>query len=316
MTAGFIVRTRADADTREARSGDTARRAAALASGAQYVSTDYLWPDARFVGGYRVNLPGNAATVCNPLRTKDRCGGRLVDTAQRSGDSYLSPAQVPDGLALLPPPPAPGSATHAADRAIFRQTRRLKGTARWTIAAADVDSDAFGHFACALGMKLTATSAPLTARLLDRASTAGVVDPVKAYYHVPRPYLGTRAPICQARTRHLAENGDYPSGHAAGGWMEALILAELVPDRSTEILARGRAFGESRAICGAHSMSAVEAGWLAGAAATAALHGSAEFRADLEAARAELVRIRSTVPMPDAKICKTERAAFAPAQSR
>lgn len=52
----LIVRTRADADTLEARKGDTNRREAALASGVQYVSTDYMKPDARF-GDYRVGLP-------------------------------------------------------------------------------------------------------------------------------------------------------------------------------------------------------------------------------------------------------------------
>lgn len=57
LAAGLIVRTRADADTAEARNGDTARREAALASGAQYVSTDYMTPDPRFTD-YSVGLPG------------------------------------------------------------------------------------------------------------------------------------------------------------------------------------------------------------------------------------------------------------------
>lgn len=38
---GFLVRTRSDADTREARNGDYSRFAAALRSGAQIISTDY-----------------------------------------------------------------------------------------------------------------------------------------------------------------------------------------------------------------------------------------------------------------------------------
>ncbi len=76
-------------------------------------------------------------------------------------------------------------------------------------------------------------------------------------------------------------------------------------------MARGRAFGESRLICGAHSISAVEAGWLAGAAATAALHGSAQFRADLDAARAEMAKVRATAPPPDAAQCRAEAAALA-----
>jgi len=72
VAQGFLVRTRADADTREARVNDVSPRDTALSSGAQMVSTDYLWPDARFPGGYRVNLPG-AAALCNPVRMGERC---------------------------------------------------------------------------------------------------------------------------------------------------------------------------------------------------------------------------------------------------
>jgi Phosphoinositide phospholipase C, Ca2+-dependent len=73
VEAGFIVRTRADADTVEARRGDTTRRDAALASGAHYVSTDYVWPDARFGTGYVVDLPGDGAARCNPVSAPRRC---------------------------------------------------------------------------------------------------------------------------------------------------------------------------------------------------------------------------------------------------
>ena len=70
---GFLIRTRADADTREARENTTARREAALASGAQYISTDYLWPDDRFGTGYTATLPDNAITRCNPILTAPGC---------------------------------------------------------------------------------------------------------------------------------------------------------------------------------------------------------------------------------------------------
>ncbi|GGE94547.1 phosphatidylinositol-specific phospholipase C1-like protein [Sphingomonas prati] len=73
VAAGFIVRTRADANTREARANDTKPRDAALAGGAQYVSTDYLWPDARLSGGYHVALPGGIVARCNPVR-RPACG--------------------------------------------------------------------------------------------------------------------------------------------------------------------------------------------------------------------------------------------------
>jgi hypothetical protein len=68
VRAGYLVRTRADADTREARSGDVSRRDAAFASGAHFVSTDYYRPDPRFRTGYRVALPGGVTVRCNPVR--------------------------------------------------------------------------------------------------------------------------------------------------------------------------------------------------------------------------------------------------------
>jgi hypothetical protein len=77
VEAGLIVRTRADADTLEAREGKTERREAALASGAQYVSTDYMQPDPRFPS-YSVRLPDGATTVCNPVRAAKKCGGGAV----------------------------------------------------------------------------------------------------------------------------------------------------------------------------------------------------------------------------------------------
>ncbi len=73
VEAGYIVRTRADGDTVQARTGDTTQRDAALASGGHYVSTDYIWPDDRFGTGYVVDLPGDTAARCNPVNAPRRC---------------------------------------------------------------------------------------------------------------------------------------------------------------------------------------------------------------------------------------------------
>jgi len=70
VAAGLIVRTRADADTMEARANDTSRREAAFAAGAQYISTDYMTPDVRF-SDYQVSLPGGGAARLNPRWPKD-----------------------------------------------------------------------------------------------------------------------------------------------------------------------------------------------------------------------------------------------------
>jgi len=63
VRAGYMVRTRADDSGVEARAGDLTRATAALASGAQLVSTDYPVPAP---SGYVVGMPGTPAR-CNPV---------------------------------------------------------------------------------------------------------------------------------------------------------------------------------------------------------------------------------------------------------
>lgn len=224
------------------------------------------------------------------------------------GDPWMPPV---DGVRILSAPPAAGSPRDIADRAIFQATRALEGSPRWRIAQRDVENGPLSRYACALGVTLKASDVPILASLFDRAGAGFLVEPVKTHYARARPYADNDAPICQARTAALARSGDYPSGHAANGWLEALLLAELAPDRASEILARGRQAGESRVICGAHSASAVDGGWQAGAAASAVLHGSASFRQQLDLARVELARARATAPKVDPAACAIEAEVLA-----
>lgn len=286
---GFIVRTRADADTVEARSGDVTRRSAAFTSGAQYVSTDYYWADPRFPA-YEVRLPGAQAAACNPIRAAARCGGLAVEMATDAPvRGYLAPADRPNLTTVLAPPPLPGSPRARADAEVFRETRALQGTARWDLATADVSGDQYDHFAQALGVRLTPERAPVLTALLDRAGDdRSVVGAAKDYWGTKRPYIDGDQPICEAKSDHLAGNPDYPSGHSAHGMHTAMILAELAPQRADALYARGREFAESRFICGSHSYSAAEAGILSGAVIYGAEHRSETFRRDMEAARVEV----------------------------
>lgn len=70
---GFLIRTRSDVPTVEARSGDTTRRDMALESGAQYISTDYV-EESPFGSGYIVTLPGTLSPArCNPVSAPEGC---------------------------------------------------------------------------------------------------------------------------------------------------------------------------------------------------------------------------------------------------
>lgn len=66
---GYIIRTRADSDTREARTGDYSKFDKAKSSGAQVISTDYYVPSRLFSSEYRVNFEGNKYERANPILT-------------------------------------------------------------------------------------------------------------------------------------------------------------------------------------------------------------------------------------------------------
>jgi len=84
VAAGYVVRTRADADTAEARSGDTTRRDAALASGAQWVSTDYpTLANNPFGTGYFVEIPDGSPARCNPISAPADCKAEQLEGRAR-----------------------------------------------------------------------------------------------------------------------------------------------------------------------------------------------------------------------------------------
>jgi hypothetical protein len=56
VSKGYIVRTRADADTKEARTNDYSRFKAACASGAQIITTDYYQKSSLFPSDYIVSF--------------------------------------------------------------------------------------------------------------------------------------------------------------------------------------------------------------------------------------------------------------------
>jgi hypothetical protein len=69
---GFMVLTKADEQTREARQGDTKRRDAAFASGAQLIQTDFLLPD-KAIGPYQVTIADSRHARCDAMLGADGC---------------------------------------------------------------------------------------------------------------------------------------------------------------------------------------------------------------------------------------------------
>ena len=73
---GFIVRTRADEDSVEAYANDLNRMKKALASGAQFVSTDYPEADPK-VGEYVVSFPDGVVVRANPVALTMKLTGEI-----------------------------------------------------------------------------------------------------------------------------------------------------------------------------------------------------------------------------------------------
>ncbi len=229
---------------------------------------------------------------------------------------YLDPKALPNSVALIPPPPVLGSAAFAHDEEVARATFGLRDTPRFKLAVSDFDlklSKLTDDFSCALDAQITEANAPYLSTLLRRSFSDLALSSyaAKNYYRRKRPFQQNQGPMGVPEYRaRLEKDPSYPSGHTAVGWGFALILSELWPDRADQLLARGRAFGESRMVVNHHWYSDVVWGRVVGAATVAQLHADPTFRADMDAARDEVAAVRAK-GVPPAADCEAEAKALA-----
>lgn len=231
-------------------------------------------------------------------------------------NGYLDRKALPDSLALVPPPPAPGSARHAADLEAHRQTRAWRDTPRWTVATKDVNlkfPEAAGVFSCALDIPISQEATPHLNMLLRRTLIDAGLATYKAkdHYARKRPFAQLSETTCSPKEEaHLAKDGSYPSGHAALGWAWGLVLTGVAPDKADALLQRAHAFGDSRMVCGVHWQSDLEAGRVVGAATVARLQSDPVFQAQAQHAKAEIDAARAKGLKSDRADCAAEAAAI------
>jgi len=91
---GYIVRARADAETKAARTNDTTRRDELLRSGAQMISTDYPLSEPSKWTGYSVGFANGLPARCNVINAPADCRDDLLEPGAASGGTP-SPAHHP-----------------------------------------------------------------------------------------------------------------------------------------------------------------------------------------------------------------------------
>ena len=210
----------------------------------------------------------------------------LVAGLARADSAPWISARSIDLTRYLPPPPASGSSAQSGDLAAVLDAQRMRTEDE--VKGAQLDQEvSVGRFADVLGPRFTAASLPKTFELNTEAcrEASGVVGAAKKHWQRPRPQVASTE--VKPVVRFLAD-GSYPSGHATCGYLWAIILGDMLPERREALFARGSDYGRNRITGGVHFPTDVEAGRTSAAVIAAALFANADFRAALDAARSEL----------------------------
>jgi membrane-associated phospholipid phosphatase len=201
-----------------------------------------------------------------------------------ASDRYLAPGR-PDAVALLAPPPEPDSEEQSADLQQVREVVKARTSAETAQARIDMQLSVF-NFAQAIGPVFAPGKFPKTEALLAKMSldTREIVGAAKDHWKRKRPYEFDPS----LAFGKLEPSSSYPSGHSTFGTVNALVLAELFPDKREAILALGRRIGWDRVLTGYHFLTDVRAGRVLGQAIVRELMANPAFEHDLAEAKAEI----------------------------
>ena len=200
---------------------------------------------------------------------------------------YVDAAAL-DLTRLIPPPPTNDSAETRAelDQMLTIQKTRTPAQVARATADADVNVNRFADaFADPPGFDVK--NLPRTQSLFRKIGTDErvVVGTGKDGFARPRPF------VLEPRLQPVVKtppNGSYPSGHTMWSYTVGLVLADMVPERRAQLMARAAEYAQNRVIAGVHYPSDIEGGKMAATAFAAALFASPAFQSDLAAAKAEL----------------------------
>lgn len=219
----------------------------------------------------------------------------LVAASAEAPEPWISPGDV-DLATFLPPPPAADSTAQRADLDAVLAVQTARTEAQVQEARADQLVSVF-RFADVLGSAFSPTRTPRAGALAQEAcrQSAPITAAAKRHWNRPRPFKASNkvTPVITNATE-----GSYPSGHATCGYLWAILLADMVPEKRAELFERGIRYGTNRVIGGVHYPSDVEAGRMGAVVIAAALFADPRFRLEHEAAKTELRSVMGVTSAP------------------
>lgn len=204
--------------------------------------------------------------------------------ASAQNQSYLTPGK-PDVLALLAPPPEPGSAEQDADLAEVRTVSAAATMDQKAAAFAEKKFTVY-NFTVPVGGFFKEAKLPKTTAFFKRVQedAASVVDSSKDVYRRPRPYVIDRS----LANGKLETSFSYPSGHSTETMTLGLVLAEIFPEKRDAILAHARLMGWHRVQIARHYPTDIYAGRVLAQAIVREMDANPQFQHDLAEVKAEV----------------------------
>ena len=203
----------------------------------------------------------------------------------QTSDSYL-PADKPNAIALLAPPPLPGSPEQAADLSEVVAVYHACSSNDMAMAYSERKFSIF-NFTPVVGDFFQSKNLPKTAAFFERVQKQAetVTDQAKDFYRRPRPYTVDT----NLANGKLEKSFSYPSGHSTESMVLALVLADLIPDKHDAIIAKARSIGWHRVEIARHYMTDIYAGRVLAQAIVREMKASPDFQRDFAEAQAEIV---------------------------
>jgi acid phosphatase (class A) len=233
-----------------------------------------------------------------PIQAKDSSDTTMSQAGAKAAP-YFDPASfdLKTIKALLPDPPANGSATTKSELDLIVHKQAVITLAEVVRIKNEQEQLNVYLFASVFGPWFMEKNLPVTNTLFQRvgATVHPVVELAKDHWGRSRPFQQDNRiepPLTRKELVDLSKNPSYPSGHATAGSLDALILAELAPDLKDALMARGLQIGDDRVLAGVHFPSDVEAGRTLAHALFDKFMASADFQADLAKAKAEIAAAR------------------------